>query len=464
MQDFHEYNAGDYHDWFVEFTDGINEAVPEANVQLIPVASTMAELFTDGPLQGMSLDDLYVDRAPHGTETVYSLASMITYQETFGEMPPANFDVPDVINPLVANNYDAINTRIAEILGTEDTGGGKTPVVVEPNADPVVEGEYAELSQGEVAVIDVLANDSDPDGDALSLQSVGDAQFGTVEILDGRAVYTPDEGFSGSDSFAYIVTDNEGGDVETFVGMVPSVDGEEVTPTPEDPEEPIEIIEPEEPEEQPKVPAEPEGPAEPEPEEPVESESEETPDPMPQTAFAATAIETNATSLNDLDFASHAGVSQITNGVTLASQDEALLDGGPSEGAVQFFAQISVETSGLYEIGLASDEQAQVTISGLPVVGTDADDNGEAQSNSIYLTSGNHNVEVRYLDTDGAQSLDVTWFGPDTDGDVMPIGDTSTDSVIALFSDDVAARSDEEAFKIVTSEAEYVEKEDLLLF
>ena len=71
LQQFHEYNTGEYHDWYVDYTAGLNAAVPEAGVQLIPVASVMAELFLDGPLQGLSLDDLYVDSAPHGTETVY---------------------------------------------------------------------------------------------------------------------------------------------------------------------------------------------------------------------------------------------------------------------------------------------------------------------------------------------------------------------------------------------------------
>ena len=232
-----------------------------------------------------------------------------------------------------------------------------------------------------------------------------------------------------------------GGAVEALAGDIPSDTEEGVEPpAPVEPEPPIEPVEPE------------------------PSVEPDTPEAEPQTAFAATAIETNATSLNDLDFASHAGVSQIINGVTLASDDDAVLDGGPSEGAVQFTAQISVETSGLYEIGLASDEQAQVNISGLPVVNTGADDDGAIQSNSIFLTSGTHNVEVQYLDTNGPQALNVTWSGPDTEGEPMPIGDSATDAVAALFSTDVAARSDEEAFEIATKEADDAEKEELLIF
>ena len=207
-----------------------------------------------------------------------------------------------------------------------------------------------------------------------------------------------------------------------------------------------------------------EPPAHVEPEAPIEPVELDTPEVKPQMAFAVTAIETNAPSLNDRDFASHAGVSQITNGITLASDEDALLDGGPSEGAVQFTAQISVETSGLYEVGLASDEQAQVNIRGLPVVNTDADDDGAMQFNSIFLTSGTHNVEVQYLDTNGLQALNVTWSDPDTDDEPMPIDDSAAYAVATLFSTDVVARFDEQAFEIANKEAEDAEKEELLIF
>jgi hypothetical protein len=46
----------------------------------------------------------------------------------------------------------------------------------------------------------------------------------------------------------------------------------------------------------------------------------------------------------------------------------------------------------------------------------------------------------------------------------MPIGDSATDAVAALFSTDVAARSDEEALEIATKEADDAEKEELLIF
>lgn len=57
-----------------------------------------------------------------------------------------------------------------------------------------------------------LANDSDPDGDPLSLAQVANAQHGSVEIQpDGQVRFTPDAGFSGQASFQYLVADPYGG-------------------------------------------------------------------------------------------------------------------------------------------------------------------------------------------------------------------------------------------------------------
>ncbi|WP_345773635.1 cadherin-like domain-containing protein [Shewanella sp. Isolate13] len=57
----------------------------------------------------------------------------------------------------------------------------------------------------------ILANDTDPDGDVLSIISVGNAQNGTVELdADGNVVFTPDTGYSGSASYEYTVQDEDG--------------------------------------------------------------------------------------------------------------------------------------------------------------------------------------------------------------------------------------------------------------
>lgn len=63
-------------------------------------------------------------------------------------------------------------------------------------------------------VFNVLANDTDADGDQLSITDVDDGPaHGTVTIAaDGKTLtYTPFEDYSGTDSFVYCITDNNGG-------------------------------------------------------------------------------------------------------------------------------------------------------------------------------------------------------------------------------------------------------------
>jgi endonuclease YncB( thermonuclease family) len=60
-------------------------------------------------------------------------------------------------------------------------------------------------------LIPVLANDSDPDSNSLTLAAVNKPQNGTATIADGYIAYTPNPGFIGSDTFTYGITDGQGG-------------------------------------------------------------------------------------------------------------------------------------------------------------------------------------------------------------------------------------------------------------
>lgn len=59
----------------------------------------------------------------------------------------------------------------------------------------------------------LLLNDTDPDGDALSVSAVdaASAASGTVQLQSGNLLYTPASGFQGEDSFRYTVSDGRGG-------------------------------------------------------------------------------------------------------------------------------------------------------------------------------------------------------------------------------------------------------------
>jgi hypothetical protein len=67
--------------------------------------------------------------------------------------------------------------------------------------------------------IPFLTNDSDPDGDVISLQNYTVPSHGTVTVVNGTIVYTPNEDFFGSDSFNYTICDSDG-DCDTAVVVI----------------------------------------------------------------------------------------------------------------------------------------------------------------------------------------------------------------------------------------------------
>jgi Bacterial Ig domain len=85
----------------------------------------------------------------------------------------------------------------------------------------------------------VLNNDSDPDGDALTLVSVASptAQGGTATLVMGNVHFTPSPGFIGTDTFTYTISDGRGGtgtaNIEVFVysGALPSKNQVLLAPT-----------------------------------------------------------------------------------------------------------------------------------------------------------------------------------------------------------------------------------------
>ncbi len=79
------------------------------------------------------------------------------------------------------------------------------------NQAPVTVADTATTAPGVAVTINVLANDSDANGDMLTVTAVSKPQFGTAGTNGKSVTYTPNANFSGRDSFSYIVADGKGG-------------------------------------------------------------------------------------------------------------------------------------------------------------------------------------------------------------------------------------------------------------
>ncbi len=71
-----------------------------------------------------------------------------------------------------------------------------------------VDFAYANLNSVNFS-IDVLANDSDSDGEELNILSVGNPKYGKAIIESNYIVYNPDYNFSGWDVFSYKIEDED---------------------------------------------------------------------------------------------------------------------------------------------------------------------------------------------------------------------------------------------------------------
>ncbi|UTW12190.1 Ig-like domain-containing protein [Marinobacterium rhizophilum] len=77
------------------------------------------------------------------------------------------------------------------------------------NRAPVAVNDSATTHTATSVAIPVLANDSDPDGDSLSITSVSGVN-GSAQISGGDIIFTPNSGFSGNETFNYSVSDGKG--------------------------------------------------------------------------------------------------------------------------------------------------------------------------------------------------------------------------------------------------------------
>ncbi len=91
--------------------------------------------------------------------------------------------------------------------GNGGTDTATVTVTVDPDDVVVAENETTTVESGQQITIDVLSND---DSDASIQKIVTTPQNGTATIVNGKIVYIPDAGFSGTDTFTYEVVDVNG--------------------------------------------------------------------------------------------------------------------------------------------------------------------------------------------------------------------------------------------------------------
>jgi len=131
------------------------------------------------------------------TDSAASLLNATTAQPTF--VP----DLPgDYVAQLIVND------------GFEDSLPDTVAITVEarPNQPPVAQNDTAVTDENASVGIAVLGNDTDPDGDPLTITGVTQGINGGTATINGATVtYTPPLNWSGADIFTYTISDGRGG-------------------------------------------------------------------------------------------------------------------------------------------------------------------------------------------------------------------------------------------------------------
>jgi hypothetical protein len=121
------------------------------------------------------------------------------------------------------NTSDAVDAGTADLYSSLDYGfvardsnpdiGAFETIVPASNQPPTANNDSASTDEDTSVNVDVLANDTDTDGnlDPATVTITTQPSNGSVVVNpDGTVTYTPNTGYFGSDSFAYTVDDEDG--------------------------------------------------------------------------------------------------------------------------------------------------------------------------------------------------------------------------------------------------------------
>ena len=188
------------------------------------VGASFAVTLVDGsPLPGwMVLDQatgLLTATVPLDIKSVFALAMTAslgaeTWTGTVSESINGNTNVTVtyVPNPAISGS-DSFTYVITD--DKQGAGTGTVDIAIAAiNDPPVADDDTVQAIEDTVLHIDfatLLQNDTDVDNDVLTILSVLNANHGTVEIVNGEIIFTPDTNFDGEAGFDYVVSDSADG-------------------------------------------------------------------------------------------------------------------------------------------------------------------------------------------------------------------------------------------------------------
>ena len=119
-------------------------------------------------------------------------------------------DTGELVNTALAVGHPLCPDGVS-VANVYDTDTWAVVVDVIANNAPVAQDDTETTDAGTAVTIDVLANDTDADGDLLKVVDAVNGDHGTVTNNGSDVTYIPNQGFSGNDRFSYTISDGKGG-------------------------------------------------------------------------------------------------------------------------------------------------------------------------------------------------------------------------------------------------------------
>ncbi|GAA1973100.1 hypothetical protein GCM10009798_37900 [Nocardioides panacihumi] len=183
-------------------------AVNDTLTTLQDTAGTVNVVANDTDSDGDTLSVTGHGTPAHGT--VSCTATGCTYT------PAAGYSGTDSFTYTVSDGHGGTATGTVNVT------------VTHVNHNPAAVNDTLTTLQDTAGTVNVVANDTDSDGDTLSVTGHGTPGHGTVSCTATGCTYTPAAGYSGTDSFTYTVSDGHGG---TATGTVNVTVSSTATPT-----------------------------------------------------------------------------------------------------------------------------------------------------------------------------------------------------------------------------------------
>lgn len=201
----------------------VSDAIARANAGIVSMAQSRGLTIYDSLAFGNSLlarvqgTDIYVGGTP--------ISILNAGDEPHNGILGDSIHIGTVLEGLVANEY----LRLMNLLhGPDFAMMSETEILANAglatnaNHPPVANNDSFSVAQGSSLTVNassLLTNDTDADGDTLSIISATIASNGSLVSSANSFTYTPNSSFSGVDTFTYTISDGRGGTATATVSI-----------------------------------------------------------------------------------------------------------------------------------------------------------------------------------------------------------------------------------------------------